>query len=409
MTQKSAAPQGNSLPWAGKFVRIEEVERQLSLLWHMSADNMRTAQNLHVRTSVLNLVVCAPNLATAKAASTQLRDLSGSSSHFARVTVLILDQSASDSDVSAWVTLRCFSVISDIIRHCFEQTTIQLSGGAVNSAATIVQPLLKPDLPVYLWWLGDLPSNHAIFDDLAQLSQRVIVDSHSFYSSEQDIKTLVSFMDAAPDCAISDLGWGRLAAWRELIAQFFDNAETRPYLDGLDHVVIEHAVVPDSNGETHSSMSINPTRALLLAGWMAKSLGWTLLRHNSQGLDASKPGVYHWYMTRVQNDDITPVANPPVFRIDILPIEQTEDEVGAICSFGVSSHLDGKQATFSISRKDDPEHFLTQVNIPDETRPSRTVNIAARPEGDLFNEELTIQDHDQPFEDALHQIRRILD
>ncbi|MDQ6645567.1 MAG: hypothetical protein M3Y76_14080, partial [Chloroflexota bacterium] len=78
------------LPWAGKPVHLENVEEELSLLWKISADNMRTGQNTNVRTSVLNLVICAPDLESAQSASRLLRDLS--STHLARVTVLILDR-----------------------------------------------------------------------------------------------------------------------------------------------------------------------------------------------------------------------------------------------------------------------------------------------------------------------------
>src|SRR5437764_11919771 len=109
------------LPWAGKPVHLENVEEELSLLWKISADNMRTGQNTNVRTSILNLIICAPDVESAQRASALLRHLS--STHLSRVTILVLD-SRSDvpGGITTWVTLRCFSVISDIMRHCFEQT-----------------------------------------------------------------------------------------------------------------------------------------------------------------------------------------------------------------------------------------------------------------------------------------------
>src|SRR5712691_7048675 len=82
---------GIRLPWAGKLVRVEHVEEELSFLWKMSADNLRTGQNVNVRTSVLNLIICAPDIESAQRASKVLRDLS--STHLARVAILILDSS----------------------------------------------------------------------------------------------------------------------------------------------------------------------------------------------------------------------------------------------------------------------------------------------------------------------------
>src|SRR5690242_7583475 len=97
------------LPWAGKQVRIEEVDTTLSALWKMSADNMRTAANLNVRTSVLNLVICAPDIESAYYASKLLRNLA--STHIARATVVVLDQRADAPNVlDCWVTLRCFPI-----------------------------------------------------------------------------------------------------------------------------------------------------------------------------------------------------------------------------------------------------------------------------------------------------------
>src|SRR5437899_2046388 len=87
------------LSWAGKSVPMENVEEELALLWKMSADNMRIGQNLYVRTSVLNLIICAPDVESAQRASALLRHLSNI--HLARVTVVILDRSEdTPSDIS---------------------------------------------------------------------------------------------------------------------------------------------------------------------------------------------------------------------------------------------------------------------------------------------------------------------
>src|SRR5205085_3481639 len=110
MTQEATNSLAPRLPWAGKSVHIDNVEEELALLWRISADNMRTGQNTNVRTSVLNMVICASDIESAQRASASLRNLS--STHLARVTVLILDRSnATPSALFTWITLRCFSVI----------------------------------------------------------------------------------------------------------------------------------------------------------------------------------------------------------------------------------------------------------------------------------------------------------
>ena len=107
-----------------------------------------------------------------------------------------------------------------------------------------MQPLLKPDLPIYLWWLGEPPGDDPTFLKLVEISNRVIVDSTSFFNPEQDILTLSLLHQNFPEYALSDLNWGRITPWRELVVQFFDVLEYRQYLSGITSIEIEHAAAP---------------------------------------------------------------------------------------------------------------------------------------------------------------------
>jgi len=396
---------------------MEEVEDVLSSLWKMSADNLRIGANLSVRTSVLNLIICAPDVETAQRVSIILRKLS--STHLSRVVILILDSSEnSPNAITAWVTLRCFSVISDLMRHCFEQTTMLASGSSIRFAANIIQPLLKPDLPVYLWWIGDPPDqNDRTFAGLVGLSNRIIVDSTSFFSPEQDIRTLATLFQASPDSALSDLNWGRLTRWRQLTIQFFDVPEYRPYLAGVDSIEIEHAVAPLAvpTRTEQGDVSPNPTRALLLAGWLKARLGWTMV--SKEYLDTAS-GTYHWIMERTANlrttRSLTPIRSKTgklgnMASISIRPRVQTEMRPGSICLVRLVSKMENKQATFTISREDDLNNVLTSVELSHETRPKRTVSLAAENnEGELLRDELEILGHDYLFEQTLLEVAEML-
>ncbi len=417
MTNETLNDPGIHLPWAGKIVRMEEVEDVLSSLWRMSADNLRIGANLSVRTSVLNLIICAPDVETAQRVSIILRKLS--STHLSRVVILILDSSEnSPNAITAWVTLRCFSVISDLMRHCFEQTTMLASGSSIRFVANIIQPLLKPDLPVYLWWLGDPPDqNDPTFAGLVDLSNRIIVDSTSFFSPEQDIRTLAALFQASPESALSDLNWGRLTPWRQLTIQFFDVPEYRPYLAGVDSIEIEHAVAPLAvpTRTEQGDVSPNPTRALLLAGWLKARLGWTMV--SKEYLDTAS-GTYHWIMERTANlrttRSLTPIRSKTgklgnTASISIRPRVQTEMRPGSICLVRLVSKMENKQATFTISREDDLNNVLTSVELSHETRPKRTVSLAAENnEGELLRDELEILGHDYLFEQTLLEVAEML-
>ena len=423
MANDTANGPGIRLPWAGKWVRIEEIEHRLTSLWSMSLNNLRTGAgaNINVRTSVLNLVICTPDVETAGLASKVLRDLA--STHLARVAIVVLDSSDSVSSLSAWVTLRCFSMISDLMRHCFEQTTLLAKGSAVRATGNLLQPLLKPDLPVYLWWLGDPPaSDDPAFHNLVNLSNRIIFDSTSFFNPEQHIRSLTELCRATPGAAISDLNWGRLTGWRELVIQFFDVPEYRPYLSGIHTIEIEHAAAPLAEpGRTEDGdVSPNPTRALLLAAWLKERLGWTLSTYRGNNHHHTASGSYHWEMQRATARRATgQLASPrsksgrlggqPV-SITIRPIVHSEMRPGSIALIRLVSTADNKEAVFTIMRDNDLEHVITSVELDQETRQKRIVSLTTQhKESDLLREELEITGHDYSFEQTLQEIANLLD
>jgi glucose-6-phosphate dehydrogenase assembly protein OpcA len=419
MTNDTAHDPGIHLPWAGKAVRMNEIEAVLASLWKMSVDNLRTGANVHVRTSILNLVICTPDLETAQRASKILRELS--STHIARVTLLILDSGEqAPSTIQAWATLRCFSVISDLMRHCFEQATIFASGSAARSVANIIQPLLKPDLPVYLWWLGDPPGrDDPTFIGLVDISSRMIVDSTSFFNPEQDIGTLSTFFDTTPECALSDLNWGRITPWRQLISQFFDVPEYRTYLAGVTSIEIEHAVAPIATQMRTESgdVSPNPARALLLAGWLKERLGWSLAEDTANNDCDTSSGTYFWNMARLANArstrslTVSRVKTTPGNKasISIRPLVNTEMRPGSICLVRLMSNLEHKQATFTISLDGEMGLFKTSIELSYEARSRRSVSLAAvQNESELLHDELEILGHDYHFEQTLKEVTEML-
>lgn len=409
---------GPRLPWAGRIVRIEDVEEQLSLFWRMTADNVRTSQNINVRTSVLNLVICAPDVQTAQRASATIRDLS--STHVARVVLLVLDNTEGiPGAVTTWATLRSFPIISDTMRHNFEQITVLVAGSAIRSTSNILQPLLKPHLPTYIWWLGDPPSDHTLLRNLTQLSNRIIVDSSSFFHPAPSLHALVSFLEEAPNCALSDLNWGRITPWRSLVAQFFDMAEYKPYLSGVDTINIEHAVT--STAQTTSTalrdISPNPTQALFLAAWLKTRLGWQLSSNTSDSHYDEQSGIYEWQMVRTNAAPARTGGSGKSGKLSManafgdMHIRPRYDEnmrPGVICLFHMTSKVESKRATFTIDREDE-EHVTTSVELDKTSLPQRTVSMAANSAvSELLHDELEIMGRDYLYEDTLRAMVQLL-
>lgn len=413
---------GPRLPWAGKQVRTEHVEDELSHLWRMSSDNVRTSQNINVRTSVLNLVVCVADVESAQRASALIRDLA--STNIARVTILILDSSAPDM-VATWITTRSFPVISDVTRHTFEQITLMVHGSAVRSIAHIAQPLVKPHLPVYLWWLNDPPSDPTLFDALTKLSNRVIVDSSSFFTPEESMRALSTLAQAFPESGLSDLNWGRITPWRELVAQFFDAAEYRPYLSGMNTIEIEHAVEPfaQPTRTEQGDVSPNSTCALLLAGWLKTRLGWRYTPANPHAKDEHNfaTGTHLWHMIRPTGSLSTRTGNANGSKststgsrsqasLHIRPRVRSDMRPGSLCMVRMTGTAGNKHATFTINREEDPNHVLTSVALEQETRPQRTVSMAATYKVSvlLLHDELEIVSRDHLYEETLQEVYELL-
>jgi glucose-6-phosphate dehydrogenase assembly protein OpcA len=403
MANEIAGSPVTRLPWAGKQVRIEEVDTTLSSLWKMSADNMRIGANLNVRTSVLNLLICTPDSQSALYASKLLRDLS--STHIARATLVVLDQRPEAPDaLESWVTLRCFSMISDMMRHCFEQTTLLASGRATLALPRTLPMVLNNRLPVYLWWIGDTRgANDTIFRDIAELCERVIVDSTTFFQPEQDIHTLANYCKAAPQTALSDLNWGRLTLWRQLVAEFFDGPEYLPFLSGIERIEIEHAAAPlaTANRAETGEVSPNPTAALLLAGWLKASLNMELAPGATSTPQNTGGGTYEWSLNLPLGSQPTLMQIRPRVQAGLLP--------GSLCLVRLTCKSENQRVIFTIKREATSAHVETSVESAERTRPVRAVNLPDRhKESELLHNEMEITVHDQHFEQALHELELLL-
>jgi glucose-6-phosphate dehydrogenase assembly protein OpcA len=309
---------------------------------------------------------------------------------------------------------------SDLMRHCFEQATILASGTAVRSVSNIIQPLLKPDLPIYLWWLGDPPErDDPTFNSLVDISSRMIVDSTSFFKPDKDIGTLSTLFQTAPECALSDLNWGRITPWRQLIIQFFDVQEYRAYLAGVTSIEIEHSVAPLATQMRTElgDVSPNPARALLLAGWLKERLGLSLVADTKNNYWDTDSGTYSWSMARSVNARATRSLTPTrvkttaasnIVSISIRPRVHAEMRPGSICLVRLMSNRENKQATFTINLDDEMKLFMTSVELS-EAGSRRSVSLATvQNESELLHEELEILGHDYLFEQTLKEVTEML-
>ena len=144
---------------------------------------------------------------------------------------------------------------------CCEQIEISAPEESLGEVPAIIRGLLVPDLPVTIYCRDASLLGLPMWQDLAPLATRLIVDSASepAFSAFQALRGLTAW-----ECLLADLSWTRLTRLRQAIAQIF---ESRERLDRLADV--EEITIATDGTEV-------PVPAWFLAAWLARGMGWTL-------------------------------------------------------------------------------------------------------------------------------------
>lgn len=229
-----------------KGAAVQDIEKELVNLWRQ----VGTQEKPMLKARVFTLVVVAPEAEEAERAEC-IMQLAGR--HPARNLLLLLDLESQDEYLDADVTLLC-SVRPHAL--CAEQIRLHARGAALEHVPAAVRGLLTANLSVVLWWTLPPEPDNPLFQQLAALSDRVIVDSDAL----EDVSGLLTLKPEVQGHRLSDLNWSRIRHWREAIAQCFDSPMQREFLPQISQVTIE-------TGQ-------NSAAGWLLVGWLASRLGW---------------------------------------------------------------------------------------------------------------------------------------
>jgi glucose-6-phosphate dehydrogenase assembly protein OpcA len=130
---------------------------------------------------------------------------------------------------------------------CTETIRIRLMGPRASAPASVVQPLLLPDLPAFLRWRGLPPFGAPEFDQLIDVVDRLIVDSTEWPDLPESYRELEPVFDRI---AVSDIAWARTSRWRPMLASLW----------------------PDIAGVRSIRVKGTTAQAHLLAGWLRSRL-----------------------------------------------------------------------------------------------------------------------------------------
>ena len=370
--------------WELRGTTVRAVEAELARLWTAATTEAGQGDGLvvtekgmpHARTSVLNLIVTAAD----PAASDRILEilLSLGARHPSRAIVLQADPTAEGDTLDARIRTHCRDGENDGGRICFEQLALTVRGEAARHLDGIVAPLVIHDLPTDVWWPGDPPFNDAVFNQLVEIADRLVVNSADFGDLAGGLKRLGVIRRRS---GVGDIAWERLAPWQELTAQFFDAPRFRRYLPNLSRLRIKYAVGDTPAGGTRSPEA----GALLYAGWIATRLAWRRAR--------SREGVANGGMGMILE------GRYEMVDIGIEPVATNEVAPGELLSVRLRAFGEAGSAEFIIDRPSTEATIVT--NADGMTALLRRIPLEAESEAEVLRRQLVLDQRDPLYEDAL--------
>jgi glucose-6-phosphate dehydrogenase assembly protein OpcA len=137
-------------------------------------------------------------------------------------TIVLVPEPDEDDALEAEVSIDCFATGGER-QVCTETIRIRLKGRRSEAPASVVQPLLISDLPVFLRWRGEPDWDSAQLAQLVDVVDRLIVDSTEWQNLPDAYARLAELFD---DVAVSDIAWARTSRWRAQLASLWPGIAT---------------------------------------------------------------------------------------------------------------------------------------------------------------------------------------
>jgi hypothetical protein len=230
----------SELSWFGEDVCLGDVDTALARLRAQAA-----AAAPSMRTSVMTHIAWVPYgwREQARAALAGMAEL-----HPSRTIILFPEPRADDNRIDARAEVERWEVPDTDRGLVTEVVELTLRGSRTQAPASIVEPLLISDLPVFLRWRGEPSWGSAELEQLVDLTDRLIVDSTEWDDLPGPYRRLAELF---PRCAASDIAWARTSRWRSHLATLW------PQIGEVQTVRVRGTAA----------------QAWLLCGWLRSRLG----------------------------------------------------------------------------------------------------------------------------------------
>jgi glucose-6-phosphate dehydrogenase assembly protein OpcA len=381
-----------------KTLDVEVVERQLAQLWQETArDPNADAETAVLRARVANLLVFVSNDTALDDLHQMLGELTAS--HPSRVLAMLGAREATDQDIEMSVESICQTdKRTGAKRLSCEEITLKAFGKFVIELPSAALPLLMPDLATFLWWRNAPHLSDKVLDKLLRATDRLVIDSLEFTNPQVDLSETNKLFGAKDydHVGVSDLNWARLTFWRELLADFYDVAAYRTWLDGVDSVEIDY-VAPEPD-----EVTVAP-QALLFAGWLASRLEWSLTEEAPVQDDSQTMS----FKFRGADRDAGPTAQREI-QLRLKRVERGERKPGRLVQVELLSSRE-RAGSFKVARSDDNLYVLAEAKLGRQTHRGRVLPVRNRSAAQLLSREMEILCNDQIYQEAVAVVAKMID
>jgi len=341
-----------------------QIERELARL-RVNEDGI-----LRARASVLNLIVVTSEERAPRVTQT-ICELSGR--YPSRVMLVISDPDEEEANLEVGLSAFCRARGGGGHQVCAEQIMVHVEGPPADHLESLADPLLIPDLPVFLWYPnGELPHSPEC-GGMAAVADRLILDSGATPNCEAFLRSAANLLE---DCvlAVGDLQWTALSPWRSLVADLFASPERAGALAKIRHAEVVHG----SGGEC---------QALLITGWLSNALGWRL-----ESAKRMERGCLFRFASSSGEATVELAPNASAASLHRVRL--------------VSENL---AFQIQVSRHNEHTDARSTVMRGDKRISERTVHLGSSDVGVLLGEELKLLGRDETYESSLERVVKMLD
>jgi len=192
-----------------EMTSVAEIERELAELRAPQGESEPA-----MRTSVMTHLAWVPEEWTPAAHEV----LAGLAERHPSRTIVLVPQPESEDGIDSELRQQCFPLPGSQRTICTETIELRLCGAFASRPASIVQPLLISDLPVFCRWRGEPPWGMDPFEQLVGIADRLVVDSREWRDPSAGYARLAQTFDRV---AVSDIAWQLTFEWRIELARLW--------------------------------------------------------------------------------------------------------------------------------------------------------------------------------------------